>query len=270
MYSVDLNNQQNLNPIPSLETILHSVRSSFRNEFMWKIDPYFMSLVQGNKRVDAFTLQEFFALAIPPLDFATAYETNKAFFTTVCPSLVVDSSVKVSPFQCTNSSEHVVDQVCYLSCDEGLILYGHKLVTCLPSGVWSQNNAFCGKPCAPLSPLVNGRISPSFCSNTTCCQNISPRSHCVHYCNKHFRLVGTYQRECKPNGVWTYSAPVCKRECPILKAPKFVGTSPLKCLMENSLEGDICVFSCEKNYFLQGASATSCDSNGRFVLIDNN
>ena len=267
IFTVKLSNKQSLVPLPSLENIILSVRRSLKLDKSLKIDPFDMSLTQGYEKVFAFNLIDFLAMDLPPKDFYDAVLPNKTISLVTCPPLVVDSSVIVFPLECALNSNHPVDRVCFFSCGKGSVLHGEEHAACLPSGVWSQNDAFCGKPCAPLLPIAKGRITPEICSNLNFSQTVPSRTQCVHYCDKNYRLIGVFQRECSQNGLWTYSPPVCKRECPILVPQKHVGIAPKKCFSHNSLEGDVCVFSCDKNRVLQGESATACDSDGRYVFL---
>ena len=231
----------------------------------WVFDPKYFSLTQGNLTAKAVTLESFLAKDVPPFDLHKTDGENswQIVYNKTCSKLLVHNNTQVYPLNCKVNQKNPVNQTCRFSCQNGYTLVGDKFTVCLTSGVWSGRQALCVKYCPALKPLKYGRIMPAYCTNQTSTTRIPSYTRCIHYCDNNYRLSGVFQRRCQNDGSWTFSNPICKRECPFLSHPMFGKVSPPHCSTEKSVEGGICTFSCVEGYSLQGASTTTCDDDGR-------
>ena len=235
------------------------------NKKKWLYDPREFVLTQGNFTARAVTLQSFLSNDFPIFDLHSppTNPSSKIVYNKTCPRLFMNSNVQVLPLNCKLNHQSLVNQTCRFFCEDGHILAGDKYRVCLASGVWSGQQATCVKYCPALQLLNHGQILPPICSNVSSNEGIPSFTRCIYYCDSDYRLFGTFQRQCKVDGTWTYNEPVCKRECPMLGQPIFGKVSPAKCSTERSLEGDVCTFSCLDGYSLQGEATSSCDHAGR-------
>lgn len=96
---------------------------------------------------------------------------------------------------------------CWHTCDENLMMSGHPLTVCLPTGEWSTSVPVC-KPvqCEEIS-VRNGVISYS--------NQRLPHSVCHISCSHGYYLQGQHHLSCSPSGHWSGPIPSCeKSQCP--------------------------------------------------------
>ena len=247
-----------------LDDIVRKIRNSMKNRRNWLIDPNNFALSQGKLTSTAISLQSFLAKDIPPFD-ADATKLGGYWWqitsNITCPRLLVNENVQVFPTDCTLNDAYPVNQTCRMFCRNGFSLVGDEYTVCLPNGLWSGSQAKCVKFCSTLPEIDKARLMPYACERLNA--SVISNTRCIHYCEKGFRLFGSFHRKCQVDGSWENTEPVCRIQCPTLTPPRYGKMTPSRCATEMSIEGDVCAFSCSNGFILQGESTTTCDSNGR-------
>ncbi|XP_068694975.1 sushi, von Willebrand factor type A, EGF and pentraxin domain-containing protein 1-like isoform X1 [Montipora foliosa] len=137
------------------------------------------------------------------------------------------------------------------SCEEGFFIQGISSRTCQADGRWTTGDVRCrGVDCGLLSPPENGWM---FGSKTSHPHNVS------FTCRTGYRLVGSSQRTCLRNGLWSGEQPICLAHwCG--KAPQVPvyayqtrGTEKLRYEHEENI-----YYSCNPGYIMQGIPKRQC------------
>ncbi|CAK8686175.1 unnamed protein product [Clavelina lepadiformis] len=249
---------------PTLKVIVGNVRKLLIKESSWKVDPNTIVLKQGAEEVRASSARSFLASEIPPVELYMEVDVTfrqRKSPVTDCTKMDLPEGGDVEPYECKLKQIFEPGTICSFSCEDAYVMVGNRERICLSSGVWSGVDVDCIKLCPTLTPLHNGFITPYSCIATNA--TVAPATRCIHGCKEYFRLIGSMQRVCQDDGLWSSSAPVCKRKCPPLQAPQNGGMKPGQC--EEMVEGDACTFSCDQSFVLQGETSASCDSDGRWT-----
>ena len=149
------------------------------------------------------------------------------------------------------------------ACNDGFELRGQKVAFCLTSGKWSME-----KPpechsisqkitdCSAYPPMIeHGKYTVST-------HDIGGRAH--YTCDEGFTFQGGDYVECLDTGLWS-DAPVCieisKNGCP---APEVVENG-LVSFPDTITAGSVAVYSCNKDFTLEGSSVLFCLQNGNWT-----
>ena len=247
----------------ALDEIVWKVRNSIKYQRNWLMDPNYFALTQGKVTSRPVTLQIFLSKDLPPFDsyLSEGGLSRQIRSNRTCPRLLVHNNVNTYPLSCETNEVSPVNQICRMFCESSFVLVGDELTVCLPNGMWSGRQAWCVKFCPVLAAIDHGRIVPYACQRADA--PVASHTRCIYYCDRGYRLSGSFHRECQEDGSWDYDKPVCKVQCPILSLPRYGKLTPSRCSTESSTEGDVCTFSCSDGFVMQGESFTTCDSNGR-------
>ncbi|GAB1285628.1 P-selectin [Apodemus speciosus] len=164
--------------------------------------------------------------------------------------------------------------VCSFSCDEGSLLVGTSVISCLATGHWSaappecQGSTACPGGMRKLSASVscNPLLSPEN-GSMTCIQplgNFTYKSTCQFMCDKGFQLSGPERLDCSPSGHWTGTPPTCEAiKCPAIFAPE-QGSLYCSHVRGEFSVGSVCHFSCNEDFELLGSKNVECTVSGRW------
>ncbi|XP_020615812.1 CUB and sushi domain-containing protein 3-like isoform X2 [Orbicella faveolata] len=137
-----------------------------------------------------------------------------------------------------------------LSCDEGFVISGSTVRSCLTNGTWSGQQTRCkAEDCGPISVPLNG---------TKRGEQTTYPSKVMFTCDDGFDLRGSDVRQCKSDGEWSGVETSCQaKDCGIVKIP-LNGSSvgPNRTTFPNSL-----TFTCEKGFLLKGSRVRHCQAN---------
>uniref|UniRef100_A0A4X2K6F5 Complement C2 n=1 Tax=Vombatus ursinus TaxID=29139 RepID=A0A4X2K6F5_VOMUR len=117
-----------------------------------------------------------------------------------CPAPVAFENGVYSP----RLSSHPVGGNVSFECEDGYILRGSPMRRCRPNGMWDGETALCDNGAGhcrdPGIPIGSVRTGYRF--------NVGDR---VKYrCSEKLILVGSEERECQANGVWSGTEPICR------------------------------------------------------------
>ncbi|XP_023234729.1 sushi, von Willebrand factor type A, EGF and pentraxin domain-containing protein 1-like [Centruroides sculpturatus] len=133
-----------------------------------------------------------------------------------CPPL---NKPRHGSISCTTEN-FVFETECHFSCDPGYTLVGSKERTCLAIALWDGLPALCRSiNCPSLSPLANGIITPSKCT-----QGKNKFGEiCQFDCKEGFVLNGPSSKQCIDPGIW--SSENIQSTCvdvqpPVIKCPE--------------------------------------------------
>ncbi|XP_036623860.1 complement C2 [Trichosurus vulpecula] len=130
-----------------------------------------------------------------------ASEFTKAICKSVrCPAPVAFENGVYSP----RLSSHPVGGNVSFECEDGYILRGSPVRHCRPNGMWDGETALCDNGAGycrdPGIPIGSVRTGYRF--------NVGDR---VKYrCSEKLVLIGSEERECQGNGVWSGTEPICR------------------------------------------------------------
>ena len=244
---------------------MRRIEKSLRHSTDWQFDPNYFELSQGDITKKAVSLQSFLSKDVPPLDMYSSEGgySWQTIYNMTCPKILTQLNVRVYPLNCRLNKVSPVNQTCKFFCPDGFTLLGDEYTVCLANGIWSGRQANCLKSCPALPFLQHGRIFPSSCIHTNSTTKVLSGTRCMHFCRENYQRFGTFYRKCTKEGKWSHLEPVCKKQCLKLRPPQFGKVFPLRCSLDNSVEGNVCIFFCDEGYGLQGVTSTTCDSNGR-------
>ncbi|XP_064397052.1 sushi, von Willebrand factor type A, EGF and pentraxin domain-containing protein 1-like isoform X2 [Halichondria panicea] len=139
------------------------------------------------------------------------------------------------------------------SCSNGYILMGVVSRTCTADRNWSDAEPTCEPVvCPSLSNPANGVVDLS--------QGTSLNAVATYSCNVGYRLEGTGQRTCGPEGGWSDTQPVCEEvTCPDDRVDPINGAIQI---MTGLNFGSLVTYLCDPTYALIGTSTQTCAANG--------
>ncbi|KAL9989269.1 hypothetical protein ACROYT_G003802 [Oculina patagonica] len=141
-------------------------------------------------------------------------------------------------------------------CDEGFILRGLSVRSCMVNGTWSGHETTCeAKNCGPLMSPKNGSM---FGGQTTFPNEVT------FSCDEGFIMRGPEKRKCQADGTWSTNVTSCEAvDCGRLSVP-----------LNGSSYGDLTVFpesirfSCDIGFIMSGSRVRNCQSNGSWSGTD--
>ena len=148
--------------------------------------------------------------------------------------------------KCTDADKY--GSTCIFSCQEGYDLSGSLRRQCTEAGTWSGTMTRCGAAsCGALAAPKHGTID--------CSENDLFGSVCKLGCKKGYELIGSVERVCQSNHVWSGVTSTCNLvQCDILIPPR---DGEMNC-NNGHLYDSACKFSCKEGYTLQGKKRTKC------------
>ncbi|KAH3747325.1 hypothetical protein DPMN_181750 [Dreissena polymorpha] len=147
-----------------------------------------------------------------------------------------------------NSSETTVNAVVSVSCENGYIMYGDSVITCLRNGTWSGypkcDPSDCGRPA-----IANAKIM----TNTSTSLN----SQAVISCNEGFNLEGPSVITCTETG-WSDNVTCSQIDCGKMDVSngRVIGTY--------SHYGAVIEVECNTGYFIRGDIKLTCQGTGQW------
>lgn len=140
------------------------------------------------------------------------------------------------------------------SCRENYTLIGEAERTCGDGGKWSNEAPVCLFDWCPDPPTVSGTI-------------VSVNGHkagsvAIYTCQNGFILFGQPSVTCTLGGSWAGTTPSCKYvDC---GTPAQVHKGSFRLLNGTTTYGSIAQFSCEPDYWLDGAEVLTCNRDGKW------
>ena len=163
-----------------------------------------------------------------------------------CPVLVAPDHGRIT------TSENIYKITVRYICEEGYILHGDELTTCLETRSWSHSAPKC-KPVEcdkPTEIISNGRMNGTV---------FTYGSTISYVCDEGYRLEGSKTRFCQAHGEWDEHIPVCEAvECPRLHILHGFTSS-----FEREYNA-VVSFSCKTGYYLKGSTKQTCLANGQW------
>ena len=138
------------------------------------------------------------------------------------------------------------------SCNDGYIMEGEEIRTCLAEGIWSGTVPNCiSTTCVPPSTIRNGVVNY---------KDLHIESVVFYLCDDGFRLIGDDVRRCGDNLTWSGFQPSCVViTCQDL--PQIAnGQQSTTGLVYNSVAS----FECDRGYELQGTDELICTKTGEW------
>ncbi|XP_052273396.1 uncharacterized protein LOC127873560 [Dreissena polymorpha] len=147
-----------------------------------------------------------------------------------------------------NSSVTSVNTVVSVSCENGYIMSGDSVITCLRNGLWSGNPICYPSDCGrPAIPNANVTISTSTSLNSTA----------VISCDVGFNLKGPSVITCTTTG-WSDNVTCSQIDCGKMDVSKgrVIGT--------DTNYGAVIEVECSTGYFIQGDNKLTCQGKGQW------
>ncbi|XP_076817488.1 C4b-binding protein-like [Clavelina lepadiformis] len=156
------------------------------------------------------------------------------------------------------------DQVSY-HCDEGFLLLGSNISTCLVDGSWSLRGVdlpVCKRTCPKYPMLANGQLI-----NRKIVEPYYETEEIAFACDDGYVLNGPDSTTCQSNGDWDsqYGVPWCRRICP---DPKQIAHGSFKDQHPPLpyLENEQIVYFCDDKFVLIGRNTSTCQADGTWTL----
>ncbi|XP_045205733.2 CUB and sushi domain-containing protein 3-like [Mercenaria mercenaria] len=142
------------------------------------------------------------------------------------------------------------------SCKTGYSLTGGDTRVCQADGFWSGTPPTCQiKDCQTLPPPDNGKI---YIPKTTY------GSYALYICDEEYHIVGSNNRRCMSDGIWSDQEPVCElTDCGNLTAPLFGEVT-----FNSTFYKDQASFICYTGYELIGDDVVTCQSDNTWSGSD--
>lgn len=142
-----------------------------------------------------------------------------------------------------------VNSVATYSCNPGYTLVGSATSICQQNGNWLGSPPVCQVvDCGSLQAPLNGKVQ--FTDTTL-------GATATYSCNQGYLLVGTQQRNCKSQGMWTGDAPSCAAaqvfSCTALPDPENG-----RVFYNDTTPGSQAIYVCNDGFSLSGAETRTC------------
>ncbi|XP_034151708.1 complement decay-accelerating factor-like isoform X8 [Esox lucius] len=143
----------------------------------------------------------------------------------------------------------------YFVCSTGYVgAGGSRWITCT-DGVWSEVKLKCKiRSCGSPGEILNGHFEFP--------DGIEFGAIVHTKCDVGYNLVGSGNRTCKSQG-WSGRVPICEVVM-CGPPPKILNGGPVTPPEEEYKYGDVVVYTCQKEFTMNGSSSISCSENGEF------
>ena len=167
----------------------------------------------------------------------------------VCEPILCDVSSIVFAHGHVISNNYSVNATMQYVCSDGYEKLNNVSMTCLSNGSWDNLTPYCERVMCPKpKPFLNGFINGS---------NYHFKEELLYSCKFGFEMIGSYQRTCQANRVWSGVEPRCVQ----IVCPLEMSTSFLQVQMNRSFVGDRVLYHCIPKYELVGNSVRACQLN---------
>ncbi|OCU00923.1 sushi, von Willebrand factor type A, EGF and pentraxin domain-containing protein 1 isoform X1 [Xenopus laevis] len=158
------------------------------------------------------------------------------------PPMVMNGQVKGNEYTFSKTIEYV--------CNEGYMLYGEEIRTCLENGNWSGTTPSClAITCKIPTTISNGEVTGTECG---------VGKEILYRCNHGFKMQGTSKLTCLNDGTWNSNAPLCE---PIhCEPPEDISHGYLN--TSNFRYNEYIHYVCFPGYEMHGSSIRQCLANG--------
>lgn len=147
-----------------------------------------------------------------------------------------------------NSTSLVFNDIVFYECNEGYILEGEELLTCLQNGQWSSSTPSCSKVSCPLPEAVaHGQY---FGTNFTYGTSVE------YVCEEGYELTGSKVRHCLSEGTWDTPSPNC--DPVICRQPVEISNGNVT--VDTVFYGGVVKYYCVEGYELIGNSSRFCQA----------
>ncbi|XP_035227794.1 P-selectin-like isoform X2 [Stegodyphus dumicola] len=154
--------------------------------------------------------------------------------------------------------------VCRVTCDNAYMLVGSSIVTCSPSGDWSDQIPTCRRTGNQVANICPTLVAPDGGRLVGSCTAASVGDTCQLVCISGFRPTDTRVLICQANGVWSNDLPQCIGTisgCPAITVDQGIVSETCS----TGTTGQICTITCQSGYTLTGGSGTLvCQANGQW------
>lgn len=166
-----------------------------------------------------------------------------------CPKMRPPPNAHFVRYGCYN----VFNAACGIRCNPGYRLEGSSIRLCGENGEWSGDNATCVvKTCPALKNPKNGAMT---CDNDV----FQFETECNFTCNPGFALVGSKSRYCLAIALWDGLPSHCRPIFCQPLAPLVHGSiSVPKCISHKSQYGEVCNYTCNDGYEVNGPKQRTC------------
>ncbi|CAL1294947.1 unnamed protein product [Larinioides sclopetarius] len=169
-------------------------------------------------------------------------------------------------------------------CNQGYILQGNNVITCLPSGEWSSNTPWCQSTqtapaiyCDHPGVDVNGIIEDS--NDVTIVEQKQvylPGAELKYRCIEGYEVIGASNIVCTLNGEWSGDPPACRRSttstrgvCPNPTVDpngdmEYISANDPRRRGQGFEAGSEVRFTCKNGYELSSSSPIICLRNGQW------
>ncbi|XP_075228633.1 sushi, von Willebrand factor type A, EGF and pentraxin domain-containing protein 1-like isoform X2 [Lycorma delicatula] len=164
-----------------------------------------------------------------------------------------------SPFTPQFSTLKLINSgsVAIYTCDKGYVIdkRGRHVVEhrrkCLKDGSWQGNSPVCQRCyCGYPGYFPHGKIKGD---------SYYYLDKIFYECDSDYKLVGSFDRQCLPDGKWSGKQPSCQADlCPYIDVPKY---SNMWMVIGDSYHME---FECVSGYLMNGNSLLTCLSNGQW------
>ncbi|CAG9771055.1 unnamed protein product [Ceutorhynchus assimilis] len=149
-----------------------------------------------------------------------------------------------------------VGSVVEYACDEGHLLVGPPMRTCLETGFYNEFPPVCKRiQCGYPADIPNGEY-------TLVNDSVGYLSRVVYSCFEGYEMIGRAQLSCDIDERWNGPPPRCEPvQC---ETPSTIGNGLLEIPNNDTFFGSIVTYSCNKGYRLIGPSKITCMANGQY------
>ncbi|XP_054716884.1 P-selectin-like [Uloborus diversus] len=151
--------------------------------------------------------------------------------------------------------------VCRVRCHDGYVLVGSTVITCTPTGVWSEQIPDCRRTVTEVTALCPSLTAPPGGRLLGSCRSAGSGDTCQLVCLSGYRPTDTRVLVCQPNGLWSNDLPRCVgSDCPSIVVPQAITSGTCN----PGRAGQSCTVTCQSGNTLAGSSTLVCLSTGEW------
>lgn len=254
-----------------LTDLVKGVRRELTKSKVIVVYPGKVSLKRGRQSVRSASVESFLQLSLPPMNEQSQYVDIPNYLPGHGGTKLKGCEEKPHfkdgleklETRCNSSDSFEHGYTCTIIC---VYLTQDLAVQCI-NGTWVQQN-YCFKPCPFVTQDHTFSVWPFQCTGSG--DNPLPiqyQDSCTIICREgYIPTADSTTKTCMQDGNWDVELADCRKSCPFLTPPMNGFVQPKKCFdwdASHLATGDVCTFSCQDSFVLEGEISTTCDSEGR-------
>ena len=179
-----------------------------------------------------------------------------------CGKLYKPNNGVIEPKSCLSGNIYLGKE-CSFSCENGYVLQGSAVRSCLSNGKWSGTETKCTIACAPLGPGLNINYSPNSCKRQSQAKGLICSASCASGMLTRNGLSNSLA-QCDSKGNWNVKS--IKACYPTCRRPN-IANGETKCFQENGkltfiyTTSTVCKVSCNTDFVVTSNALSKCESN---------